>query len=242
MAFDDAIKAGALAFFGDKYGDRVRVLRMGDFSVELCGGTHVARTGDIGVFKLRAESAVGAGVRRIEALTGPGAIEAIRRREREWRGIAAMLRGGEDEIAAKLEKLLAAQRDLEKRLADSQSRLAADASKDLLEGLRTVNGVQVLARRVEGVDAHALRELADKLRERMKSGVVVLGGSEGDKVLLLAAVTKDLVGRVNAGAIVKEIAPIVGGSGGGRPDFAQAGGRDPSRLPEALERVHGLIS
>ncbi len=242
MAFDDAIKAGALAFFGDKYGDRVRVLRMGDFSVELCGGTHVARTGDIGVFKLRAESAVGAGVRRIEALTGPGAIEAIRRRERELRGIAAMLRGGEDEIAAKLEKLLAAQRDLEKRLADSQSRLAADASKDLLEGLRTVNGVQVLARRVEGVDAHALRELADKLRERMKSGVVVLGGSEGDKVLLLAAVTKDLVGRVNAGAIVKEIAPIVGGSGGGRPDFAQAGGRDPSRLPEALERVHGLIS
>jgi alanyl-tRNA synthetase len=242
MAYDDAIRAGALAFFGDKYGDRVRVLRMGDFSVELCGGTHVARTGDIGVFKLRSESAVGAGVRRIEAFTGTGALEAIRRRERELRGVAEMLRGGEDEVAAKIEKLLAAQRDLEKRLADSQSRLAADASKDLLEGVREVAGVRVLARQVPGVDAGALRELSDKLRDRMKSGVVVLGGAEGDKVLLLAAVTKDLAGRVNAGAIVKEIAPIVGGRGGGRPDFAQAGGSDPSRLPQALERVFELIS
>jgi len=242
MAYDDAIRAGALAFFGDKYGDRVRVLRMGDFSVELCGGTHVARTGDIGVFKLRSESAVGAGVRRIEAFTGTGALDAIRRRERELRGVAEMLRGGEDEVAAKIEKLLAAQRDLEKKLADSQSRLAADASKDLLEGVREVAGVRVLAKQVAGVDAGALRELSDKLRDRMKSGVVVLGGAEGDKVLLLAAVTKDLVGRVNAGAIVKEIAPIVGGKGGGRPDFAQAGGSDASRLPQALERVFELIA
>ncbi|MBU6283359.1 alanine--tRNA ligase, partial [bacterium] len=242
MAYDDAIRAGALAFFGDKYGDRVRVLRMGDFSVELCGGTHVARTGDIGVFKLRSESAVGAGVRRIEAFTGTGALDAIRRRERELRGVAEMLRGSEDEVAAKIEKLLAAQRDLEKKLADSQSRLAADASKDLLEGVREVAGVRVLAKQVPGIDAGALRELSDKLRDRMKSGVVVLGGAEGDKVLLLAAVTKDLVGRVNAGAIVKEIAPIVGGKGGGRPDFAQAGGSDASRLPQALERVFELIA
>ncbi|MFM7736790.1 MAG: alanine--tRNA ligase-related protein, partial [Alphaproteobacteria bacterium] len=242
MAYDDAIRAGALAFFGDKYGDRVRVLRMGDFSVELCGGSHVARTGDIGVFKLRSESAVGAGVRRIEALTGPGALDAIRRRERELREVAELLRGGEDEVASKLERLLATQRELEKRLADSQSKLAADASKDLLEGVREIGGIRVLARRVEGVDARVLRELSDKLRERMKSGVVVLGGAEGDKVMLVAAVTKDLVGRVNAGAIVKEIAPIVGGRGGGRPDFAQAGGTDVSRLPQALDRALELIA
>jgi alanyl-tRNA synthetase len=241
MAFDDAIKAGALAFFGDKYGDRVRVLRMGDFSVELCGGTHVARTGDIGVFKLRGESAVGAGVRRIEALTGEGALDAIRRRERELREIAELLRGGEDEVAAKLEKLLAAQKDLEKRLAESQAKLVSGASKDLLDGVRQVNGISVVARQVDQVDAKVLRELADKIRDRLRSGVVVLGGSDGDKVLLLAAVTKDLVGKVNAGGIIKEIAPIVGGGGGGRPDFAQAGGKKPSDLPRALERVYELI-
>jgi alanyl-tRNA synthetase len=241
MAFDDAIKAGALAFFGDKYGDRVRVLRMGDYSVELCGGTHVARTGDIGVFKLRGESAVGAGVRRVEALTGEGALDAVRKRERELRQIAELLHGGEDEAAAKIEKLLAAQKELERRLAESQSKLVSGASRDLLDGVRDVGGIHVLAQQVDQVDAKVLRELADKLRDRMKSGVVVLGGSDGEKVMLLAAVTKDLVKRVNAGSLIKEIAPIVGGGGGGRPDFAQAGGKDPSRLPQALERVYELI-
>jgi alanyl-tRNA synthetase len=241
MAFDDALKAGALAFFGDKYGDRVRVLRMGDYSVELCGGTHVARTGDIGVFKLRGESAVGAGVRRLEALTGEGALDAVRRRERELRQIAELLHGSEEEAAAKIEKLLALQKELERRLAESQAKLVSGASRDLLDGVREVNGVKVLATQVEQVDAKVLRELADKLRDRMKSGVVVLGGSDGEKVMLLAAVTKDLVPRVNAGALIKAIAPIVGGAGGGRPDFAQAGGKDPSKLAQALERVYELI-
>jgi alanyl-tRNA synthetase len=241
MSYDDAIKAGALAFFGDKYGDRVRVLRMGDYSVELCGGTHVARTGDIGVFKLRGESAIGAGVRRIEALTGEGALDAVRRRERELKQIAELLHGGEDEAAGKIEKLLAAQKELERRLAESQARLVSGASRDLLDDVREVNGVKVLAQQVDQVDAKVLRELADKLRDRMQSGVVVLGGSDGEKVLLLAAVTKDLVKRVNAGNLIKEIAPIVGGGGGGRPDFAQAGGKDPSRLPQALARVYELI-
>jgi len=241
MSYDDAIKAGALAFFGDKYGDRVRVLRMGDYSVELCGGTHVARTGDIGVFKLRGESAVGAGVRRIEALTGEGALDVVRRRERELERIAALLHGGEDEVAGKIEKLLAAQKDLERRLADAQSKLVSGTSRDLLDDVREVNGIKVLAQQVDQVDAKVLRELADKLRDRMQSGVVVLGGSDGEKVLLLVAVTKDLVKRVHAGNLIKEIAPIVGGGGGGRPDFAQAGGKDPSKIPQALARVYELI-
>jgi alanyl-tRNA synthetase len=241
MRYDDAIRSGALAFFGDKYGDRVTVLRMGDFSVELCGGTHVGRTGDIGLFKLRGESAVGAGVRRIEALTGEGALDDVRKHERRLREVAEILRGGEEEVAAKLEKLLAAQRDLERRLAESQAKLLSGASRDLLEGVRQVNGISILAQQVEQTDAKVLRDLADKLRDRMRSGVVVLGGSDGEKVLLLAAVTKDLVGRVNAGNIIKQIAPIVGGGGGGRPDFAQAGGKDPKKLPEALARVYDLI-
>jgi alanyl-tRNA synthetase len=242
MSFDDAIAAGALAFFGDKYGDVVRVLRMGDISTELCGGTHVARTGDIGVFKLRGESAVGAGVRRIEALTGEGALDAIRRRERELRDVAEILKSGDEDVAPRLEKLLQAQKELERRLAETQAKLVSGASRDLLADARDVAGVKVLAQRVEQVDGKVLRELADKLRDRLGSGVVVLGGTDGEKVQLLAAVTKDLKGRVDAGAIIKQIAPIVGGGGGGRPDFAQAGGKDPSRLDEALARVHEIVA
>ncbi|MDG2305922.1 MAG: alanine--tRNA ligase [Candidatus Binatia bacterium] len=241
MSYDEAIAAGALAFFGDKYGDRVRVLRMGDFSTELCGGTHVSRTGDIGLFKLRAESAVGAGVRRIEALTGEGALALVRQRELELREIAGLLKSGEEEIAERLGKLLASQKDLEKRLAETQSKLVSGASEDLLDGVQDVGGVKVLARRVDQIDAKVLRELSDKIRDKMQSGVVVLGGTDGKKVLLVATVTKDLTKKLNAGSLIKEMAPMVGGGGGGRPDFAQAGGKDPSGLDKALERVIELI-
>ena len=237
MSYDDAIAAGALAFFGDKYGDRVRVLRMGDFSTELCGGTHVERTGDIGLFKLRAESAVGSGVRRIEALTGRGALGFVRRREDELREVADLLKSGEEGLAERLQKLLAAQKDLERRLAEAQTRLVSGASQDLLDGLQEVGGVKIVARRVDQVDSKVLRELADKIRDKLGSGVVVLAGTDGEKVLLLAAVTRDLSGRVNAGALIKEIAPLVGGGGGGRPDFAQAGGKDPSGIDAALTRA-----
>ncbi len=241
MSYDDAIAAGALAFFGDKYGDRVRVLKMGDFSTELCGGTHVSRTGDIGLFKLRTESAVGAGVRRIEALTGEGALGLVRQKEEELREIAGLLKSGEDDVAERLAKLLASQKDLEKKLAETQAKLVSGASQDLLDGLREVGGMKVLARRVDQIDAKVLRELADKIRDKMQSGVVVLGGTDGKKVLLLAAVTKDLTKKVNAGSLIKEMAPLVGGGGGGRPDFAQAGGKDPSGLDAALERAYELI-
>ncbi len=241
MSYDDAIKAGALAFFGDKYGGRVTVVRMGDFSVELCGGTHVARTGDIGLLKLRGESGVAAGVRRLEAVSGEGALELIRSHETVLRAIATLLRAPGEEATAKLEKLLAQQRELEKRIAELQGKLAGGASRDLLADARRVNGITVLATRVEGLDDKGLREMADRLRDRIKSGVVVLGAALGERALLLAAVTKDLTGRYHAGNIIKQLAPLVGGGGGGRPDFAQAGGKDPARLDEALAAAYELL-
>jgi alanyl-tRNA synthetase len=242
MAFDDAITAGALAFFGDKYGDRVRVIRMGDFSTELCGGTHVRRTGDIGLFKLRGESGVAAGTRRIEAITGVGALEWVRASEQSLRRVGEMLRGGEEDIAARVERLLAQQKQLEKQLAQLQRQLAGNQSGDLLNQAKTVNGKKIIASEVEGADQQRLLELADQLRERMGSGVVVLASAHNGQVRLLAAVTKDLAGQVHAGKLVSQIAPIVSGKGGGRPDLAQAGGSDPSRIGEALARALELVS
>jgi alanyl-tRNA synthetase len=241
MAFDDALTAGALAFFGDKYGDQVRVLKMGDFSVELCGGTHVSRTGDIGLFKIGTESAVGAGVRRIEAATGTVALAQVRSREEEIRRLASLLKTDERELAPRVEKLLAQQKELERKIESTEAKLASGASRNLLEGVREVAGIPVLVQRVDG-GAKVLRGLADQLRDKLGSGVVVLGGVDGAKVVLLAAVTADLTEKVQAGQIIREIAPIVGGAGGGRPDFAQAGGKDPAKLDAALARVHEFLA
>ncbi len=212
MAYDDALKAGALAFFGDKYGDRVRVIRMGDFSVELCGGTHVSRTGDVGFFKLESESGVAAGVRRIEAVTGQGALETVRQREKILEEIGAQL-GARDSAAV-----------------------------DRLEEVREIAGLKLVTRKLEGVEPRTMREIADRMRQKHGSAVVALGSILGDgKVALLVAVTPDLIGKIKAGDIIKEIAPIVGGTGGGRPDLAQAGGKDASRLDEALAKVAELV-
>ena len=241
MSYDDAIKAGALAFFGDRYGDRVTVVRMGDFSTELCGGTHVTRTGDIGILKIRGESGVAAGVRRVEAVSGAGALELIRSHETLLREVSALLRAPGEEAAAKLEKLLAQQRELERRIAELQGKLAGGASRDLLADARHVDGVTVLATRVEGLDEKGMREMVDRVRDRIKSGVVVLGAADGERALLVAGVTKDLTGRYHAGNIIKQLAPLVGGGGGGRPDFAQAGGKDPARLDEALAAAYDLL-
>jgi alanyl-tRNA synthetase len=242
MAYTDAIKAGALAFFGDKYGDRVRVVRIGDYSTELCGGTHVARAGDIGVLKLRGETGVAAGVRRIEALTGAGALEWVRGREQALREVADLLKGSEEEAAQRVARLVAQQRELERQLKQLQGKLAGSRSDELLQQARTVDGVKVLAAEVEGLDDGGLRELADRLRQQIGSGVVVLGTARGDRALLLAAVTKDLTKKYHAGNIIKRIAPLVGGGGGGKPDMAQAGGKDPAKLREALEAVYQLVS
>jgi alanyl-tRNA synthetase len=241
MRYDDAIKAGALAFFGDKYGDRVTVVRMGDFSTELCGGTHVQRTGDIGLLKIKNESGVAAGVRRLEAASGEAALELVRAHEALLREIGTLLRGPAEEATAKLEKLLAQQRELERRIGELQGKLAGGASRDVLADARRVDGITVLATRVEGLDDKGLRDMADRLRDRIKSGVVVLGAAQGERALLLAAVTKDLVGRYHAGNIIKHLAPLVGGGGGGRPDFAQAGGKDPARLDDALAAAYDLL-
>jgi alanyl-tRNA synthetase len=241
MSLNDALKSGALAFFGEKYGERVRVLRMGDFSVELCGGTHVSRTGDIGLLKLKAESGVASGVRRIEAVTGEGALEWIRQHEQVLKEISHLLKGTEEDAADKIERLLAQQRDLEKKITQLQTALAGSQGDDIASRAHKLNGVSVVASRVEGVDDRGLRELADRLRDKLQPAVIVLGAVQGDRVVLLAAVSKDAAKKYHAGNIIKQIAPLVGGGGGGRPDFAQAGGKDPARLDEALQKVYELI-
>jgi alanyl-tRNA synthetase len=241
MSLQDALKSGALAFFGEKYGDRVRVLKMGDFSTELCGGTHVSRTGDIGLFKLRAESGVASGVRRVEATTGEGALEWVRHKEKTLREIGNILKGTEEETVEKLEKWLSQRWELEQQLAQLQNKLAGSQSEDLASRARRMNGVNVVVSRVEGVEDKGLRELADRLRDKLQPAVVVLGAVQGDRVSLLAAVSKDVTKSYHAGNIIKQIAPLVGGGGGGRPDFAQAGGKDAKRLDEALQKVYELI-
>ena len=242
MAYDAAIKAGALAFFGDKYGDRVRVVRMGDFSTELCGGTHVRRTGDIGLFKLRGEAGVAAGTRRIEAITGVGALEWVRASEQSLRRVGELLRGGEDDVAARVERLLAQQKQLERQLQQLQRQVAGSQSGDLLSQAQTIKGRKVIAARIEESDPKRMLEIADQLRERLGSGIVVLAGAHDGQVRLLAAVTKDLAGQVHAGKLVGEIAPLVGGRGGGRPELAQAGGSDASQIDAALARAIELVS
>ena len=241
VSYDEAMKLGALAFFGDKYGDRVRVLRMGEFSLELCGGTHVRRTGDIGLFKLRAEGGVAAGVRRIEAVTGGGALDWVQEREQRLRQIGETLHTSEEEAVERLERLLAQQRELERKLEKLQRGLAGAQSGDLASHARTVDGIRVLATRVDDLDEKALRELADRLKEKLAPSVVALGTTDGTKVTLVATVSKELVKRYHAGNLIKQIAPLVGGGGGGRPDFAQAGGKDPARLDDALAQVYKII-
>jgi len=216
-------------------------VRMGDFSTELCGGTHVARTGDIGFFKLESESGVAAGVRRIEALTGQGALEAIRRREKILEELGRSLGARDSAALERLEKLIAREKELEKKLRALEQKLVAGAGGDA-ERVREANGVKIVTRKVEGVEAKALRELADRMRQKHGSAVVGIGTDLGEgKAALIVAVTPDLTGRIKAGEIIKRIAPIVGGTGGGRPDFAQAGGRDASRLDEALEQIATLV-
>jgi alanyl-tRNA synthetase len=214
---------------------------MGELSTELCGGTHVRRTGDIGLFKLRGESGVAAGTRRIEAVTGAGALEWVHSSEQSLKRVGELLRGGEDELAERVERLLAQQKQLERQLQQLQRQLAGNQSGDLLAQAQTVNGRKVIASQVDGADPKRLLEIADQLRERLGSGVIVLASHQDGQVRLLAAVTKDLTGQVHAGKLVGQIAPLVGGKGGGRPELAQAGGSDPSQIDAALARAVELV-
>ena len=242
MDFDEAVAAGAMALFGEKYDSRVRVLRIGDFSTELCGGTHVTRAGDIGMLKITSETGIAAGVRRMEAVTGDGALAWIRAGETALGRIAHLVRGSREDAEDKVRHLLDRSRQLEKEVRQLKATLASGQGSDLAEQATDVDGVKVLAARVDGADPKALREAVDRLKQRLGSAVVVLGSVEDDKARLVAGVTKDVTERVKAGALVAEIAPLVGGRGGGRPDMAQAGGSDPGGLDAALERVRSYVT
>jgi len=241
MAKEDAVKAGAMALFGEKYGDEVRVLKIGEFSTELCGGTHVARAGDIGSFKIISETGVAAGVRRIEAVTGGACIEWLESRDKALASIAGLVKSSPDNAPEKVEQLLEKNKLLEKQLERLQAKLASAAGGELVGKAVDVDGIKVLAVKLDDVDSKSLRDLVDQLKNKLGSSAVVLAVVEGDKVSLTAGVSKDVMGRVKAGDLVNFVATKVGGKGGGRPDLAQAGGNDPSGLSAALEQVSGWV-
>jgi alanyl-tRNA synthetase len=242
MSYDDAMQSGAMALFGEKYGDQVRVLRFGDFSVELCGGTHVNRTGDIGVFKITSEGGIASGVRRIEAVTGKGALDWIDARERSLVGISALLRSQPDEAAARVEQVLKRNKELEKALAAAKQALITGQATDYSANVTEIQGIKVLATRLDGADARTLRDAVDRFKDRLASAVVVIGSVDDGKVRLAAGVTKNNTDRIRAGDLIKPVAERVGGKGGGRPDFAQAGGNKPEALDEALGSVSDWVA
>ncbi len=241
MSLEDAKASGAMALFGEKYGDQVRVLRMGDFSTELCGGTHVKAVGDIGLFKITAESGIASGVRRIEGVTGERAIEWMEANEARLQRIAELVKSSRDEVDEKVAQLLERSRRLEKELEQLKGKLASAAGSDLAADALDIGGAKVLAAALEGSDPKTLRETMDRLKDKLGSAVIVLGAANGDKVSLVAGVTKDLTDRIKAGDLVKFVAEQVGGRGGGRPDMAQAGGNDPAALPGALASVEAWV-
>jgi alanyl-tRNA synthetase len=238
-SLQQARQLGAAALFGEKYGETVRVVKIGDFSLELCGGTHVRSTAETGLFKLTGESSIGTGLRRIEAVTGRGALEFIQVREKQIFEVSSSLKVNPAELVLRVESLLGEVKELERENESLRARLARYEVQFLLGQARELNGVKFLAARTETSDMDGLRAMVDLLREQLDSGVIVLGSKTNDRVNLVAAVTKDLLPRgLHAGKLIKEIAAIVGGGGGGRPDLAQAGGKDPSRLQEALEKAY----
>ena len=241
MLLEEALQTGAMALFGEKYGDKVRVVKVADFSMELCGGTHTSRTGDIGLFIIMNETGVAAGVRRMEALTGEGAYQSIKEEERELRKAAFSLKSSPGEISSKVERLLQRQRELEREIQSFQDKISHQEILDLLHFVREVKGVKLLSARVDGKNPKRLREFVDQVKEKMGSGIILLGSHGEDKVSLIMGVTADLTHRFNANDLIKKIAIHVRGTGGGRPDFAQAGGTDFKKLDEALKAIDDLI-
>jgi alanyl-tRNA synthetase len=241
MKYDEAIATGAMALFGEKYGDEVRVVGMGEHSTELCGGTHVARTGDIGFFKIVAEGGVAAGIRRVEAVTAEGALEFAQSLENQIQAVAGALKAPAAEVTQKLTQITEHVKTLEKELARLKGKLAASQGDDLAQAAQSIKGAQVLAAQLEGADAKTLRETLDQLKNKLKSAAIVLASTEGGKVTLIAGVTQDLTSKVKAGELVGFVAAQVGGKGGGRPDMAQGGGTDVGALPQALAGVAGWV-
>ena len=238
MKYDAAVASGAMALFGEKYEDEVRVLRIGDFSTELCGGTHVSRAGDIGFFKITSESGVAAGIRRIEAVTGQGALDWVAQTDQVVRDVAALVKGGREDVEDKVRQLIERSRKLEKEVASLKAKLTSGQSTDLSTSATDVAGVKVVATRVDGADVATLRNATDQLKNKLKSAAIVLASvQEDDKVIVIAGVTADQVQRIKAGDLVNVVAQKIGGRGGGRADMAQAGGNDSSKLDEALAAV-----
>jgi alanyl-tRNA synthetase len=241
MTLDEAVAAGAMSLFGEKYESDVRVLSIGDFSMELCGGTHVERAGDIGMFKIIGESGVAAGIRRVEAVTGQAAVEWVLRTDQVLRDIASMLRGSREDVDEKVRELIERSRRLEKEVQQLKSKLASGQGSDLSTQAKAVGGIKVLAAQIEGADAKALRDAVDRLKAKLGSSVIVLATVQDGKVVLVAGVSADLVARLKAGDIAGAVAAQVGGRGGGRADFAQAGGTQPENLGAALAGVESLV-
>jgi alanyl-tRNA synthetase len=241
MPIDEAKAAGAMALFGEKYDDEVRVLSMGDFSVELCGGTHVKRTGDIGLFKIIAESGVASGVRRIEAVTGDGALDHVIALETTLGQATALLKTGADSLVSKIEQMAERVKISEREVDALKMKLATAAGGDLLDNVVGVSGVQCLVASLDGQDPKTLRDTMDRLKQRLSQGVIVLATVRDDKVNLVAGVTDNLTDRVKAGDLIGFVATQVGGRGGGRADMAQAGGTEPASLRGALDSVPGWL-
>jgi len=241
MNVEEALRMGAMALFGEKYGEKVRVVMISDFSIELCGGTHTSRTGDIGIFKIQNETGVASGVRRIEAITGEAAYNFIKQEERELEQIAQTLKASQGEVFQKVERLLERQKELERELSSYKDRLAHQELIELLSHVKEIRGVKVLSAKVDGKDPKRMRDFVDQLKQKIGSGIILLGGQNDNKVSLVMGVTLDLTNRFNASDLIKKIALHIGGTGGGRPDFAQAGGSDIHKLEEALKSIENLI-
>jgi alanyl-tRNA synthetase len=238
MDYEAAVAGGAMALFGEKYDKDVRVLRIGEFSIELCGGTHVERAGDIGFFKIVSEGGVASGVRRIEALTGEAALEYVEQNDEILKEVGTLVRGSRDEVRDKVREALERVRQMEREIRTLKDRLASGPGTDLASGAVDINGVKVVATKVEGADAAALRHVVDQLKSQLKSAVIVLATVENPtKLLLVAGVTADQTARISAGELIATLAATLGGRGGGRPDFAQAGGNNPAALDAALAQV-----
>jgi len=242
MSYADAIEAGAIAIFEEKYGERVRVVSFGDVSTELCGGTHARATGDIGLLKIVSEVGIAAGVRRIEAFTGRGALNHMRNQEHTLRHVAGLLKTSVSEVPERVEKLLEERRSAEREIERLHAAKRGAASSDLTAAAKEIGGVRVIAARVDGVAGKELRNLVDDLRGQLKSGVVLLSAEKDGQLSLALGVTKNLTDRFRAGELMREVASVVGGKGGGRPDFAQGGGDAPGKLDDAFERLEALIA
>lgn len=241
MGLDEAKAGGATALFGEKYGDRVRVVRMGTFSKELCGGTHVKATGEIGLVKILSEGGIGAGLRRIEAVAGIEALNYLRSVDEQVLDVAQLLKAQPAEVSKRVNGLLSQVKDLERELAQLQAKLAKNEVEEILKRVEELEGIPVLAAQVHASDMEGLRQMADLLRDKLKSGVIVLGAASEGKVNFVTAVSPTGLSGLHAGQIIKEVAKITGGGGGGRPDMAQAGGKDPSKLGEAIDRVPTIL-